>query len=93
MGGTFTVSNLGGVGVKQFTAVINMPQACILAIGGTEKKVVPNDGPDAATKPFTTKSVMLVTLSSDHRVVDGMIGAQWLNAFKKNMENPVLLLL
>jgi len=93
MGGTFTVSNLGSYGIKQFTAIINMPQACILAVGGAEKKVVPNDGPDAATKPFVTKSVMLVSLTSDHRVVDGAIGAAWLKSFKKHMENPVLLLL
>ena len=93
IGGTFTVSNLGMTGVKQFTAIINGPQACILAVGGAEKKVVPNEGPDAATNPFTTKSVMLVSLSSDHRVVDGAIGAEWLKAFKQKMENPVLLLL
>jgi len=93
MGGTFTVSNLGMYGLKQFTAIINMPQACILAVGGTEKKVVPNDGPDAATKPFVTKSVMLVSLTSDHRIVDGAIGAEWLKAFKKHMESPLLLLL
>ena len=64
-GGTFTVSNLGMTGVKQFTAIINAPQACILAVGGTEKKVVPNDGPDAATNPFVVKSVMTVMLSSE----------------------------
>lgn len=93
MGGTFTVSNLGMFGVKQFTAIINQPQACILAVGGTEKKVVPNEGPDAEIKPFVTKNVMLVTLSSDHRVVDGVLAATWLQAFKKKMENPLLLLL
>ena len=93
MGGSFTVSNLGMFGLKQFTAIINMPQACILAVGGAEKKVVPNEGPDAATKPFTTKSVMMVSLTSDHRVVDGAVGAEWLQSFKKHMENPVLLLL
>jgi len=93
MGGTFTVSNLGAFGIKQFTAIINMPQACILAVGGTEKKVVPNEGPDAATKPFVTKSVMLVSLTSDHRVVDGAVGAEWLKAFKKHIESPLLLLL
>ena len=93
LGGTFTVSNLGMFGIKQFTAIINQPQACILAVAGTDKKVVPNDGPDSATKPFVTKSVMLVSLTSDHRVVDGAIGAEWLKSFKKHMENPVLLLL
>ena len=93
VGGTFTVSNLGNMGIKQFTAIINAPQACILAVGGTEKKVVVNEGPDAATKPFVVKSVMLVTLSSDHRVVDGAIGASWLKSFKKHMEAPLSLLL
>eukprot|EP00900_Chrysochromulina_parva_P019678 jgi/Chrpa1/27711/Chrysochromulina_OHIO_Genome00001954-RA len=90
IGGTFTVSNLGMTGVKQFTAIINGPQACILAVGSAEKKLVP--GPDQAT-PFLTKTVMAVTLSSDHRIVDGAIGAEWLKAFKKAIENPVLLLL
>merc|ERR1719409_1861556 len=88
MGGTFTVSNLGMFGLKQFTAIINMPQACILAVGGADKKVVPNDGPDAATKPFVTKTVMMVSLTPDHRVVDGAIGAEWLQSFKKHIENP-----
>ena len=68
-------------------------QACILAVGGAEKKVVPNDGDDAKQNPFKTKTVMLVSLTSDHRVVDGAIGAEWLKSFKKHMENPVLLLL
>jgi len=93
MGGTFTVSNLGMYGLKQFTAIINSPQACILAVGGAEKKVVPNDGENAATVPFVTKSVMLVSLTSDHRVVDGAIGAEYLKSFKKHIENPILLLL
>ena len=93
MGGTFTVSNLGMFGIKQFTAIINAPQACILAVGGTEKKVVANDGPDAATNPFIVKSIMTVTLSSDHRVVDGSMGATWLKSFKKHMETPLALLL
>ena len=93
LGGTFTVSNLGMFGMKQFTAIINQPQACILAVGGTEKKVVPNEGPDKASVPFVTKSVMLVSLTPDHRVVDGAVGAEWLKSFKKHIENPVLLLL
>jgi len=93
IGGTFTVSNLGMFGLKQFTAIINGPQSCILAVGGTEKRVVPNDGPDAAANPFVVKSIMAVTLSSDHRVVDGATGAAWLQSFKKHIENPVLLLL
>ena len=93
MGGTFTVSNLGMFGIKQFTAIINAPQACILAVGGTEKKVVANDGPDAATNPFVVKSVMTVTLSSDHRVVDGATMARFSNVMKAFLEQPAAMLL
>jgi len=87
-GGTITVSNLGMFGINQFTAIINPPQACILAVGGTEKKVVAgaDGGPSVA-------SIMRVTLSCDHRVVDGAVGAQWLQHFKKFMENPQAMLL
>ena len=88
MGGTFTVSNLGMFGISQFTAIINAPQACILAVGGTEKKVAV--GPSGE---FVVKSVMRVTLSSDHRVVDGALGAAWLKSFKGHMEAPLSLLL
>merc|ERR1712110_169322 len=82
-GGTFTISNLGMFGINQFTAIINPPQACILAVGGTEKKVVA--GPDGAP---TVANMMRVTMSCDHRVVDGAVGAQWLQHFKKFVENP-----
>jgi len=93
MGGTFTISNLGMMGVKQFTAIINAPQACILAVGGTKKMVVPNEGPDAKANPFVAKSYMTVTLSSDHRLVDGAIAATWLQSFQKYIENPLLCIL
>jgi len=86
-GGTITVSNLGMFGINQFTAIINPPQACILAVGGTEKKVVP-----VGNIP-TVANIMRVTLSCDHRVVDGAVGAQWLQHFKKFMENPQAMLL
>merc|ERR1719167_15300 len=86
-GGTITVSNLGMFGINQFTAIINPPQACILAVGGTEKKVVPTkDG-------SKTAKMMSVTLSCDHRVVDGAVGAQWLQNFKKFLEQPTSMLL
>ena len=87
-GGTFTISNLGMFGINQFTAIINPPQACILAVGGTEKKVVAgaDGGPVVA-------NMMRVTMSCDHRVVDGAVGAQWLQHFKKFMENPQSMLL
>ncbi|XP_010462335.1 PREDICTED: dihydrolipoyllysine-residue acetyltransferase component 3 of pyruvate dehydrogenase complex, mitochondrial-like [Camelina sativa] len=89
-GGTFTVSNLGGpFGVKQFCAVVNPPQAAILAIGSAEKRVVPGNGPDQ----FNSADYMPVTLSCDHRVVDGAIGAEWLKAFKGYIENPESMLL
>ncbi|XP_075493192.1 dihydrolipoyllysine-residue acetyltransferase component 2 of pyruvate dehydrogenase complex, mitochondrial-like isoform X1 [Primulina tabacum] len=89
-GGTFTVSNLGRpFGIKQFCAIINPPQAGILAVGSAEKRVVPGTGPDQ----YKFASFMAVTLSCDHRVIDGAIGAEWLKAFKAYIENPESMLL
>ncbi|KAI7757868.1 hypothetical protein M8C21_026786 [Ambrosia artemisiifolia] len=89
-GGTFTVSNLGGpFGIKQFCAIINPPQAGILAVGSAEKRVVPG----TAAGEFKFASYMSVTLSCDHRVIDGAIGAEWLKAFKGYIENPETMLL
>ncbi|KAK1362775.1 Acetyltransferase component of pyruvate dehydrogenase complex [Heracleum sosnowskyi] len=89
-GGTFTVSNLGGpFGVKQFCAIINPPQAGILAVGSAEKRVIPGAGSDQ----YAFASFMAVTLSCDHRVIDGAIGAEWLKAFKGYIENPETMLL
>ncbi|XP_043719274.1 dihydrolipoyllysine-residue acetyltransferase component 2 of pyruvate dehydrogenase complex, mitochondrial-like isoform X2 [Telopea speciosissima] len=89
-GGTFTVSNLGGpFGIKQFCAIINPPQSGILAVGSAEKRVIPGAGPDQ----FNFASFMTVTLSCDHRVIDGAIGAEWLKAFKGYIENPESMLL
>lgn len=86
-GGAFTISNLGMYGIQQFGAIINPPQACILAVGaGVQKPVVVEGNIDVAT-------LMTCTLSVDHRVVDGSIGATFLAAFKKYIENPALLLL
>lgn len=121
-GGTFTVSNLGMYGVKSFSAIINPPQACILAVGAAERRVFPveegtragaaagssiaaltrsvlplplcaggSDGEGAESYRFAT--AMSLTLSCDHRVVDGAVGAQWLQAFKKYVERPLNLLL
>jgi len=87
-GGSFTISNLGMFGINQFTAIINPPQACILAVGGTEKKVVAGPGGEP-----TVVNMMRVTMSCDHRVVDGAVGAQWLQHFKKFVENPQSMLL
>lgn len=87
-GGTFTISNLGMFGsVTSFTAIINPPQSCILAVGGTSKRFVPEDG------SFKEAHVMQVTLSCDHRVVDGATGARWLAWLKKHLEEPALMLL
>ncbi|CAJ0586053.1 unnamed protein product, partial [Mesorhabditis spiculigera] len=88
-GGTFTVSNLGMFGsVTDFTAIINPPQSCILAIGGAESKLVPCD-----KEGYRKVQVMRVTLSCDHRTVDGAVGAQWLKHFKDFLEKPHTMLL
>jgi len=87
MGGTITVSNLGMFGIAHFTAIINPPQSCILAVGGPRKKVMPNGD------SYKTVNVMNVTLSCDHRVVDGAVGATWLKHFKKYIEKPTSMLL
>mmetsp|Transcript_6786 Transcript_6786/g.12236 ORF Transcript_6786/g.12236 Transcript_6786/m.12236 type:complete len:138 (+) Transcript_6786:1087-1500(+) len=88
-GGTFTISNLGMFGTKEFSAIINPPQACILAVGKSEQRVLPADN----ERGFRVATVMSVTLSCDHRVVDGAIGANWLKAFKGFAEAPYTLLL
>jgi len=85
-GSTFTISNLGMFGIEEFTAIINPPDACILAIGGTKQVPVVKDG------KIVPGNIMKVTLSCDHRVVDGVAGSQFLQTFKKYMENPVILL-
>ena len=85
-GGTFTISNLGMFGIKEFAAVINPPQGAILAVGAGEQRPVVKDG------QLAVATVMSVTLSADHRVVDGALGAQWLQVFKELIENPVLML-
>ncbi len=87
-GGSLTVSNLGMYGVSQFAAIINPPQAAILAVGAAERRpVVDAEGQLAAA------TMMTVTLSADHRVVDGAVGARWLAAFRSLIENPVRILL
>ncbi|AVG41656.1 pyruvate dehydrogenase complex dihydrolipoamide acetyltransferase [Achromobacter insolitus] len=87
-GGSLTVSNLGMYGISQFAAIINPPQAAILAVGAAEKRpVVDSEG------QLVAATVMTVTLSADHRVVDGAVGARWLAAFRALIENPVRILL
>ncbi|MBS0410824.1 MAG: 2-oxo acid dehydrogenase subunit E2, partial [Proteobacteria bacterium] len=85
-GGTFSVSNLGMFGIKSFASIINEPQGCILSVGAGEKRpVVRGDQLAVAT-------VMTVTLTCDHRVVDGAIGARWLQAFKAMIEDPITMI-
>jgi pyruvate dehydrogenase E2 component (dihydrolipoamide acetyltransferase) len=86
-GGSFSVSNLGMYGTKEFSAIINPPHAGILAVGAaTRRPVVADDG------SLIAASVMTVTLSADHRVLDGAIAAQWLAAFVRRIENPLSIL-
>jgi pyruvate dehydrogenase E2 component (dihydrolipoamide acetyltransferase) len=85
-GGGFTISNLGMYGIREFAAIINPPQACILAVGAGEQRAVVVDG------ALAVATLMTCTLSVDHRVVDGAVGAEFLAAFKKLIEQPVALL-
>jgi pyruvate dehydrogenase E2 component (dihydrolipoamide acetyltransferase) len=86
-GGSFTISNLGMFGVREFAAVINPPQSAILAVGAGEQRPVVKNG------ELAVATVMTVTLSADHRIVDGALGAKWLQAFKRAIEQPVTMLL
>jgi pyruvate dehydrogenase E2 component (dihydrolipoamide acetyltransferase) len=86
-GGSFAVSNLGMYGTQEFSAIINPPQSGILAVGAASKRpVVGADG------ELTVADVMTVTLSADHRVLDGALAAQWLAAFVARVENPLSIL-
>mgnify|MGYP003600060879 FL=1 len=85
-GGSFSISNLGMLGIQQFDAIINPPQGAILALGAAEKRaVVEND-------EIVVREMVTATLSCDHRVIDGALGAQFLSAFKQFVENPALIL-
>ena len=86
-GGTFSISNLGMFGIREFAAVINQPHGAILAVGAGEQRPVVKDG------ALAIATVMTCTLSCDHRVVDGALGAQWLQIFKGYIEDPVTMLL
>ncbi|ANF54291.1 pyruvate dehydrogenase complex dihydrolipoamide acetyltransferase [Brevundimonas naejangsanensis] len=85
-GGTFSVSNLGMFGIKQFTSIINEPQGCIMSVGAGEQRPVVKDG------QLAVATVMTVTLTCDHRVVDGATGARFLQVFKPLIEDPVAML-
>lgn len=86
-GNTFTISNLGMFGIEEFTAIINPPDACILAVGGIKQTAIVKDG------QLVPGNVMKVTLSCDHRVVDGATGAGFLQTFKEMLEDPVRILI
>jgi len=86
-GGTFSISNLGMFGVKHFTAIINPPQAAILAVGAGEPRPVVRNG------ALAIANVMTCTLSVDHRVADGALGAEWMQVFKSIIEDPLSLML
>jgi pyruvate dehydrogenase E2 component (dihydrolipoamide acetyltransferase) len=86
-GATFSISNLGMLGIDEFTAVINPPEAAILAVGGATPKPVVRDG------EITVRNMMRVTMSCDHRVIDGATGAKFLQTVKRTLENPLSMLL
>ena len=86
-GGGFSISNLGMFGIKEFSAIINPPQSAILAVGAGEQRPVVKDG------ALSVATVMSCTMSCEHRVVDGALGAQWLAAFKGYIEDPLGMLL
>ncbi len=87
-GGGFTISNMGMYGIKSFSAIINPPQSCILAIGSSEKRAIVDDKDN-----IKIANIVSVTLSCDHRVVDGTLAAKWVKEFADNIENPIQLLL
>lgn len=86
-GATFSISNLGMMGIKEFTAIINPPEAAIIAVGGANPTPVVRDG------EIMVRSIMSVTMSCDHRVVDGATGARFLQTFKQMLESPAMMLL
>jgi pyruvate dehydrogenase E2 component (dihydrolipoamide acetyltransferase) len=85
-GNTFTISNLGMMGIEEFTAIINPPDACILAVGGIQQVPVVKNG------QVVPGNVMKLTMSCDHRVVDGAVGAKFLQTLKQYLEDPVRML-
>ena len=90
-GGGFSISNMGMLGVKQFSAILNPPQAGILAVSASEKRPVVRTGKEGDRIAGAT--VMTATLSVDHRAVDGALAAQWVSVFKSVVENPLSLVI
>jgi len=85
-GGTFSISNLGMFGIKSFASILNPPQGAILSVGAGEKRAV------VRGEALAIATVMTVTLTCDHRVLNGTIGANWLNAFKALVQDPLMML-
>jgi pyruvate dehydrogenase E2 component (dihydrolipoamide acetyltransferase) len=85
-GGTFTITNLGPFGVEQFDAIINAPEAAILAIGATQLEALPDEDGEIRSCP-----VMRMTLSADHRVIDGAVAARFIADLKTMLEDPILI--
>ena len=86
-GGGFTISNLGMFGIKEFYAIVNPPQSCIMAVGCSEKRAIVVDD------QISISNVITITLSVDHRVIDGVLAAKFLNCFKSYLEKPFLMLI
>ena len=86
-GGTFSISNLGMMGIREFGSIINEPQGMILSVGAGAPRPVVKDG------ALAVATVMTVTLTCDHRVVDGALGAKWLQHFKRYVEKPITMML
>ncbi len=87
-GGTFTISNLGMYGIDRFTAIINPPQTGILAVGNIVERFVPDENRQPVLKP-----IMTITISADHRVVDGAEAAEFLRDVKNGLENPGVMII
>jgi pyruvate dehydrogenase E2 component (dihydrolipoamide acetyltransferase) len=86
-GGTFSISNLGMMGIKEFGSIINEPHGMILSVGaGSQRPIVREGALEIAT-------IMTVTLTCDHRVIDGALGAKWLQHFKRYIEKPITMML
>jgi pyruvate dehydrogenase E2 component (dihydrolipoamide acetyltransferase) len=87
-GGTFTISNMGMFGVSEFTSIINPPQSAILAVAGVQEELYRKDDGE-----ISAKNMMTVTLTSDHRVINGAVAAEFVNGLKSILENPACMML
>lgn len=91
--GTFTISNLGAYGLKTFTPIVREPQGCSLGIGTISKRAIPGPVDEEGKATIQVQTTLTATLSCDHRVIDGAVGAQWLQEFKALLKNPISMLL